>query len=92
MQKLLHGGLNLLTHAHCRPRLHCSCDIYYKLEHPYNSRNLNPVPYHATYMGHKMHMDQNEKLVMFGVTHVMGHSKKVVGHCTMPVKKQCAHL
>ncbi|CAM4732694.1 unnamed protein product [Leuciscus chuanchicus] len=34
-------------------------------------------------------MDQNEKLVMFGVTHVLavdGFSKKVVGHATMPVK------
>ncbi len=40
-------------------------------------------------MGHKLHVDQNEKLVMFGVTHVMaidGFSKKVVGHSTMPIK------
>ncbi|KAK9978580.1 hypothetical protein ABG768_020325 [Culter alburnus] len=35
------------------------------------ARNLNPVPYHAKYMGHKLHLDQNEKLVMFGVTHVL---------------------
>uniref|UniRef100_A0AAV2MTB3 Integrase core domain-containing protein n=1 Tax=Knipowitschia caucasica TaxID=637954 RepID=A0AAV2MTB3_KNICA len=53
------------------------------------ARNLNPVPYNAEYMGHKLHMDQNEKLVMFGVTHVMaidGYSKKVVGYSTMPIK------
>nr|XP_023675706.1 uncharacterized protein LOC111848157 [Paramormyrops kingsleyae] len=53
------------------------------------ARNLNPIPYKAEYMGHKIHLDQNEKLVMFGVTHVMavdGFSKKVVGHTTMPVK------
>uniref|UniRef100_A0A1A8MEW8 Si:ch211-227p7.1 n=1 Tax=Nothobranchius pienaari TaxID=704102 RepID=A0A1A8MEW8_9TELE len=53
------------------------------------ARNLNPVPYNAEYMGHKLHVDQNEKLVMFGVTHVMaidGFSKKVVGHSTMPIK------
>lgn len=34
-------------------------------------------------------MDQNEKLAMFGVTHVVavdGFSKKVVAHSTMPIK------
>ncbi|XP_076843895.1 uncharacterized protein LOC143488839 [Brachyhypopomus gauderio] len=53
------------------------------------ARNLNPVPYHAEYVGHKLHMDQNEKLVMFGVTHVVavdGFSRKVVSHSTMPIK------
>nr|XP_029133925.1 uncharacterized protein LOC114920450 [Labrus bergylta] len=53
------------------------------------ARNLNPVPYSAAYMGHKIHIDQNEKLVMFGVTHVLaidGYSSKVVAHATMPVK------
>nr|XP_054594307.1 uncharacterized protein LOC107395007 isoform X2 [Nothobranchius furzeri] len=53
------------------------------------ARNLNPVSYNAEYMGHKLHVDQNEKLVMFGVTHVMaidGFSKKVDGHSTMPIK------
>ncbi|XP_051231383.1 uncharacterized protein LOC127349562 [Dicentrarchus labrax] len=35
------------------------------------ARNLNPIPYQADYMGHKVHMDQNEKLAMFGVTHVL---------------------
>uniref|UniRef100_A0A1X7UNM0 Uncharacterized protein n=1 Tax=Amphimedon queenslandica TaxID=400682 RepID=A0A1X7UNM0_AMPQE len=32
----------------------------------------NPVPYHTSRFGHKLHLDQNEKLVMFGVTHVLG--------------------
>ncbi|KAF6729617.1 hypothetical protein FQA47_009416 [Oryzias melastigma] len=53
------------------------------------ARNLNPVPYHAEYMGHKLHLDQNEKLGMFGVTHVLavdGYSSKIVAHATMPVK------
>ncbi|KAK0139801.1 hypothetical protein N1851_023290 [Merluccius polli] len=61
----------------------------YHAEHESSSRNLNPVPYNADYLGHKIHVDQNEKLVMFGVTHVMAidiYSKKVVGHCTMPIK------
>ncbi|XP_067266319.1 uncharacterized protein [Chanodichthys erythropterus] len=57
------------------------------------ARNLNPTPYQAGYMGHKIHMDQNEKLAMFGVTHVLaiyGFSKKVVAHSTMPIKNNLA--
>ncbi|XP_056288295.1 uncharacterized protein LOC130205144 isoform X3 [Pseudoliparis swirei] len=58
---------------------------------PYHkgARNLNPLPYHAAYVGHKIHMDQNEKIVMFGVTHVLAidrFSSKIVGQATMPVK------
>jgi len=52
------------------------------------ARKLNPVPYHADYFGHKLHADQNEKLVMFGVTHICavdGYSGKIVGFVTMPV-------
>ena len=50
---------------------------------------LNPLPYSADYFGHKIHIDQNEKLVMYGVTHVCardGYSGRVVGFITMPVK------
>ncbi|XP_072564841.1 uncharacterized protein [Paramormyrops kingsleyae] len=53
------------------------------------ARNLNPVPYNAEYMGHKIHLDQNEKLVMFGTTHVLaidGFTSKIVSHSTMPIK------
>ncbi|KAI2644312.1 CBK1 kinase activator protein MOB2 [Labeo rohita] len=52
-------------------------------------RNLNPVPYHAEHMGHKLHLDQNEKMMMFGVTHVVaidGFSSQIVAYNTMPVK------
>ena len=31
---------------------------------------INPFPYSAEYFGHKVHVDQNEKLVMYGVTHI----------------------
>lgn len=53
------------------------------------AERINPVPYRAQYFGHKLHMDQNEKLVMFGVTHICaidGYSRKVVSFSTMPVK------
>lgn len=41
------------------------------------------------YFGEKLHIDQNEKMVMFGVTHVCavdGYSGKIVGFVSMPVK------
>ena len=49
----------------------------------------NPVPYHACHFGHKVHLDQNEKLVLFGVTSVIardGYSGKIVAFGIMPVK------
>ena len=48
---------------------------------------LNPSLYIALYFGHKLHLDQNEKLRMFGVTHVIardGYSGKIVACSTMP--------
>ena len=53
------------------------------------ARRMNPVPYRADYFGHKIHIDQNEKCVMYGVTHacaVDGYSGKIVGFITLPVK------
>ena len=52
-------------------------------------RRLNPIPYHASHFGDKIHVDQNEKLVMYGVTHICaidGFSAKVVGFISMPIK------
>ena len=41
--------------------------------------HANPVPYLALSFGHKVHMDQNEKLAMYGVTHVAArHSDSLV--------------
>ena len=51
--------------------------------------HLNPVPYHAGYFGYKLHVDQNEKLVMFGVTHICaidGYSSMIVSFISMPIK------
>ena len=53
------------------------------------TRAVNPIPYRADYFGHKLHIDQNEKLVMYGVTHVAAidvHSRFVVAGTTIPVK------
>ena len=52
-------------------------------------RHLNPLPYRADYFGQKIHIDQNEKMVMFGVTYICGidgYSGKVVGHIFIPRK------
>ena len=46
-----------------------------------SERQANPIPYRADYFGHKLHLDQNEKLFMFGVAHVAAidrHSHFVV--------------
>ena len=31
------------------------------------ARQMNPFPYHADYFAHKLHVDQNEKLGMYGL-------------------------
>lgn len=44
------------------------------------AKQINLIPY-ADYFAHKLHVDQNEKLVMYGVTHVCaidGFSGKTV--------------
>ncbi len=62
---------------------------YHMLRQTRADRQINPVPYQANYFGEKVHIDQNEKLVMFGVTHICGidgFSGKIVAFVTMPVK------
>lgn len=54
---------------------------------------LNPGRYSANYFGHKLHLDQNEKLCAFGVTHVIardGFSGKIVAYMTLPIKNNVA--
>ena len=53
------------------------------------ARNLNPKPYHSDYFGQKLHVDQIEKLVMYGTTHVIardGYSGMVLAIALMPIK------
>ena len=66
-----------------------ACPHYYQRRQTNTARAVNPIPYRADYFGHKLHIDQNEKLVMYGVTHVAaidGHSRFVVGGITLPIK------
>jgi len=49
----------------------------------------NPQPYTAEYHGHKLHMDQNEKLVNYGLVHVCaidGFSRFIPSFACMPTK------
>ena len=53
------------------------------------ARHVNSVPYRAGYFGHKRHVDQNEKLEMYGVLHVVAidcHSWYITFGATMPRK------
>ena len=62
---------------------------YHHAHRTATARKMNPIPYRADYFGHKIHVHQNEKLVMYGVTHICaidGFSGKVVGFVTMAVK------
>ena len=52
-------------------------------------RQLNRVPYQASFFGEKLHFDQNEKLNMYSVVHVLaidGYSRKIVGFVTIQKK------
>ncbi len=62
---------------------------YHAMRESNTHRQTNPIPYSADYFGQKVHIDQNEKLVMFGITHVCavdGYSGKIVGFATMAHK------
>ena len=62
---------------------------YHRMRQTRTARQVNPIPYNADYFGHKIHADQNEKLVMFGVTHVLaidGYSRRIVSFASMPIK------
>ena len=63
--------------------------VYHSFRASRTERHTNPIPYNADYFGHKLHIDQNEKLVMYGATHICaidGYSGMIVGFITTPVK------
>ena len=48
---------------------------------------MNPVPYVAQCYREELHMDQNEKLGVFGVTHVLA----VDGRNGYKARQECIH-
>ena len=69
--------------------LKCANPSHHRQRRENSYRQLNPSVYRADYFGEKMHIDQNEKLVMFGVTHVAaidGYSGKILAFHTMAIK------
>ena len=57
------------------------------------ARHLNPVPYYAEYFGHKLHLDQSEKLIRYGVTEVIavdGYSSFTTATSVMLLKNNIA--
>ena len=51
-------------------------------------RQVNSIPYHADYFGHKIHFDQNEKLVMYRVNFIVA----IDGHLDLSrVPIQCLY-
>ena len=63
--------------------------VYQDARRQDTARQTNPAPYKADYVGHKLHVDQNQKVVMYGVTHVAavdGYSGIIVGFVSMPIK------
>ena len=52
-------------------------------------RSFNPKVYKADYFGHKLLVDQNEKLVMYVESYVVardGYSRMITGYITMAIK------
>ena len=62
---------------------------YHRGRQSLTERQINPCPYIANYYGEKLHIDQNEKLVALGVTHICvidGFTGWIMALCSMPVK------
>ena len=92
-RRTMHGLLHSVGVRACQARVARSLSrvapIQYASRQSVANRLLNPFPYSARFFGEKLHMDQNEKCVMFGVTHVLavdGHNRKIVGFITLPKK------
>ena len=92
-RRMMHGMLASQEIHVSQARVRGSLQRVAPIQYASRSRDaialLNPLPYRATYFGEKLHLDQNEKCVMFGVTHVVavdGFSRKIVGFITIPKK------
>ena len=85
---LLSKGLNV-SEARISSSLQRVCPDGYQSRRTNTINPTNPVRYSANYYGHKLLVDQNEKLATYSVTHVLardGYSGKIVSYLTLPVK------
>ena len=83
------AGRSVASEKRIGRSLQCVAPEYHVRRRNDTARQTNPIPYTASYYGHKLHIDQNEKLVMYGVTHVCaidGYSKYIPACHTMSVK------
>ena len=70
----------------------------YHQDKNFNCQIDNRIPYKADYFGHKLQIDLKEKLVIYGVVHVVaidGHSRFIAAGTTMTVKnnvKVCKNI
>ena len=54
----------------------------------------NPVSFSADYFGHKLDLDQNEKLIRYGVTHVVATDRRkrfVVAASKLPIENNIVY-
>ncbi|XP_028413701.1 uncharacterized protein LOC114536555 [Dendronephthya gigantea] len=82
-------GFSLASEQRVRNSLARVSPLYQQQRNARTERLTNPHPYIAEYFGHKLHLDQNEKIAMFGVTHVCaidGYSRFITAFSCMPVK------
>ena len=89
MRGLLRSEGIFVGEQRVREAMQRTAPVYMERRRVNTYRHMNPVPYYAEYFGHKMHIDQNEKLIRFGVTHVAasdGYSGKILDVITMPIK------
>ena len=74
-------GLHVSESCQCWASLRTVNPTYQHARRTATARQMNPIPYRADYFGHKLHIDQNEKMVVWSDTR-----GKIVGFITMPVK------
>ena len=82
-------GSSIASEQRVRKSLDRVSPVYQQQRRTRTERQTNPHPYSADYYGHKIHLDQNEKLSMYGVTYVCaidGYSKYIPAFSCMPVK------
>lgn len=71
MHGLLHSRGIRVSQSKLAAAIQCVVPIPYPTRRHDTQRLINPFPYQATYFEEKIHLDQNKKCAMSGVTHVV---------------------